>query len=176
MDRKILEKAKKLQALVERGEMGEALAAKRALDALCLANGLDIETLFNEKKEWKYFKLPYYNEYARKLLFQCLHKVLNVGSIEYRSNKYKTVVSIELTDAEYIETKEMYEFYFKQWKKEVKSMMNDLYEAFLNKYDIFSEDAKSDDTEMTPEKWEKILRIMRMSEQLEDVSFLKGIE
>lgn len=29
MDRKILEKAKKLQALVERGEMGEALAAKR---------------------------------------------------------------------------------------------------------------------------------------------------
>lgn len=33
-----------------------------------------------------------------------------------------------------------------------------------------------DDTEMTPEKWEKILRIMRMSEQLEDVSFLKGIE
>lgn len=70
----------------------------------------------------------------------------------------------------------MYEFYFKQWKKEVKSMMNDLYEAFLNKYDIFSEDAESDDTEMTPEKWEKILRIMRMSEQLEDVSFLKGIE
>jgi hypothetical protein len=62
------------------------------------------------------------------------------------------------------------------WKKEVKSMMNDLYEAFLNKYDIFSEDAESDDTEMTPEKWEKILRIMRMSEQLEDVSFLKGIE
>ena len=51
MDRKILEKAKKLQALVERGEMGEALAAKRALDALCLANGLDVETLFNEKKE-----------------------------------------------------------------------------------------------------------------------------
>jgi hypothetical protein len=50
MDRKIIEKAKKLQALVERGEMGEALAAKRALDALCLANGLDIETLFNEKK------------------------------------------------------------------------------------------------------------------------------
>lgn len=45
----------------------------------------------------------------------------------------------------------MYEFYFKQWKKEVKSMMNDLYEAFLNKYDIFSEDAESDDTEMTPE-------------------------
>lgn len=25
---------------------------------------------------------------------------------------------------------------------EVKSMMNDLYEAFLNKYDIFSEDAE----------------------------------
>lgn len=51
MDRKILEKAKKLQALVERGEMGEALAAKRALDALCLANGLDVETLFNERKK-----------------------------------------------------------------------------------------------------------------------------
>lgn len=103
--------------------------------------------------------------------FNVYIKFLNVGSIEYRSNKYKTVVSIELTDAEYIETKEMYEFYFKQWKKEVKPMMNDLYEAFLNKYDIFSEDAESDDTEMTPEKWEKILRIMRMSEQLEDVSF-----
>ena len=67
-------------------------------------------------------------------------------------------------------------FYSKQWKKEVKSMMDNLYEAFLNKHDIFSENVESDDTEMTPEKWEKILRIMRMSEQLEDVSFLKGIE
>ena len=36
MDRKILEKAKKLQALVERGEMGEALEAgiKKALSLL----------------------------------------------------------------------------------------------------------------------------------------------
>lgn len=57
MDRKILEKAKKLQALVERGEMGEALAAKRALDALCLANGLDIETLFNEKERKEIFQI-----------------------------------------------------------------------------------------------------------------------
>jgi hypothetical protein len=176
MDRKTLEKAKKLQALVERGEMGEALAAKRALDALCLANGLDIETLFNEKKEERCFKLPYSNTYARKLLFQCVHKVLNKDPITYHSNKYKTFISIKLTDAEYIEVKEMYEFYSKQWKKEVKSMMDNLYEAFLNKHDIFSENVESDDTEMTPEKWEKILRIMRMSEQLEDVSFLKGIE
>lgn len=57
MDRKILEKAKKLQALVERGEMGEALAAKRALDALCLTNGLDIETLFNEKERKEIFQI-----------------------------------------------------------------------------------------------------------------------
>lgn len=89
MDRKILEKAKKLQALVERGEMGEALAAKRALDALCLANGLDIETLFNEKKEERCFKLPYSNTYARKLLFQCVHKVLNKDSITYHSINIK---------------------------------------------------------------------------------------
>lgn len=69
MDRKILEKAKKLQALVERGEMGEALAAKRALDALCLTNGLDIETLFNEKREWREFTVPYQDILLRRLLF-----------------------------------------------------------------------------------------------------------
>lgn len=69
MDRKILEKAKKLQALVERGEMGEAKAAKRALDALCMFYGIDINTLFDEKREWREFIVPYQDTQLRRLLF-----------------------------------------------------------------------------------------------------------
>lgn len=47
---KVIDKVKKLQALVERGERGEILAAKRALDDLCAQYNIDIDTLFDEKR------------------------------------------------------------------------------------------------------------------------------
>lgn len=55
---KVIDKVKKLQALVDRGERGEVLAAKRALDDLCAQYNIDIDTLFDEKEEWVSFKLP----------------------------------------------------------------------------------------------------------------------
>lgn len=63
---KVIDKIKKLQALVEGGVEGEVLAAKRALDALCEKYDVNIEDLFTEKKEWREFKLPYNDKAARK--------------------------------------------------------------------------------------------------------------
>lgn len=177
MDSKILEKARKLQSLVERGEMGEAKAAKRALDALCMFHGIDIDTLFDEKREWREFIVPYQDTQLRRLLFQCIHKVLNVETTEYTHNKYRTRLRFNLTDAEFAEVNEMFNFYKRQWKKELKRLKDDLFIAFLNKNDIFSKDCKtSNRKEMTPEEWQRILRATQMMSQLEDAPYLKGIE
>ena len=46
---KVIDKVKKLQALVDRGERGEVLAAKRALDDLC-AKYISTLILFLTKK------------------------------------------------------------------------------------------------------------------------------
>lgn len=47
---KVIDKVKKLQALVDRGERGEVLAAKRALDEIYVLNIISTLILFLTKK------------------------------------------------------------------------------------------------------------------------------
>lgn len=176
---KVIDKVKKLQALAEGGMMGEKEAAQRALNALCIQYNINLEDLFEEKKSWKHFKLPYHDSFARKIMFQCYAKVTNNRRISYREGRYNNQISFELTDLEYVELEEMYSFYFDQWQKEKKRMMDSLIDAYINKHDLFSKDAGEDEgpkKPMTSERWKKILEMQALMDQLESVSFYKRLE
>ena len=173
---KVLDKAKKLQALVERGEMGEAKAAKRALENLCDIWGIDIAQLFTEEKKERKFKIPYHDPFAQRILFQCYCKVTNQNEINYSHNRYKNVIYLELTDAQYIDLSQIFDFYLRQWKKEKKQLMKDMLNAFINKHDLFSADKESSKEPITPEKWEEIMRMQQLMNQLENVSYYKQLE
>lgn len=58
----IIEKARKVLALVEQVVEGEAQAAKFALEALLKKHGLTIEDLKNEKRERREFSIKSRNE------------------------------------------------------------------------------------------------------------------
>ena len=173
---KVLDKAKKLHTLVERGEMGEAKAAKRDLENLCDAWGIDVAQLFDEKKHSREFRLPYNDPFARDILFQCYCKVTNQDTIDYSHNQYKNKIWFELTDAQYIDLNQVFAFYLKQWKKERRQLMKDMLVAFINKHNLFSANKKASDEPMTPEKWKKIMRMQQLMSQLEDVSYHKQLE
>lgn len=67
----IIEKARKVLALVEQGVEGEAQAAKFALEALLKKHGLTIEDLKNEKRERREFdKKPQRNIDIQSLHYQ----------------------------------------------------------------------------------------------------------
>lgn len=73
----IIEKARKVLALVEQGVEGEAQAAKFALEALLKKHGLTIEDLKNEKRERREFSIKSRNEI---LIFN--HCIINMfGSL-----------------------------------------------------------------------------------------------
>lgn len=59
----IIEKARKVLALVEQGVEGEAQAAKFALEALLKKHGLTIEDLKNEKRERREFSIKAATKY-----------------------------------------------------------------------------------------------------------------
>lgn len=175
---KVIDKIKKLQALVEGGVEGEALAAKRALDALCKKYDVDIEDLFTEKKEWREFKLPYNDKAARKLLFQLYGYVTNKTKFSYKKNRYGNIISFELTTREFVDLNNMLEFYLKEWKKELKQHCNDLFSAFINKNNLFANSIPDDDKEkkITPEEFERILRVSNLMSTMERKHYRKQIE
>lgn len=174
---KVIDKVKKLQALVDRGERGEVLAAKRALDDLCAQYNIDIDTLFDEKEERVSFKLPYNDKLARRLLFQCYCKITNRKEISYQHNKYSNIIYFSLTKTQEIDLRSMFDFYWKQLKKERAKILDTLAISFVNKHNIFSDDKETaTKSEMTFEKWEELKKAMLMMSQLEEVSYHKQLE
>lgn len=121
----IIEKARKVLALVEQGVEGEAQAAKFALEALLKKHGLTIEDLKNEKRERREFSIKSRNEI---LIFN--HCIINMfghsSAVWGRTYTYKRDyrhVYAEMTDIEYLDFKPFFEFHIKQFRKELKKMI-----------------------------------------------------
>lgn len=173
---KVIDKVRKLQALVEGGADGEIKAARRALEHLCRSYDVNLEELFSEKVQRWAFTVPYHDLFARTILFQIYAKVVNSPTIEFSHNRNMNVFYFDLTNSQYVEMQGMFDFFFPQWKKEKKQLLEDLVSAFLNKHNLFSDQAGLKEEPMTPERWQKILRTEALMSQLKDVSYHKQLK
>lgn len=72
----------------------------------------------------------------------------------------------------------MLEFYLKEWKKELKQHCNDLFSAFINKNNLFANSIPDDDEEkkITPEEFERILRVSNLMSTMERKHYRKQLE
>lgn len=101
MNEKILQRLKKLQALAERGVVGEKSTAQAMLDKLLAKNG--IETLEElETEEVEYFLFSYKGKHEITLLKQCMYKVIGAatGREYYRSHGTRQKIGIYCTKAQ----------------------------------------------------------------------------
>ena len=175
MDR-IIDKLKKLLALAERGEQGEAENARRRLEAELRKHGLTFDDIREENKRTRMFK--YNSNDERTLLIQVLVNYLGSKSDAFNKstyNKYKKQVYIDLTDMEYIDISNMYDFFKAQFRKERKRLLQDMIKAFVQKHRIFdstSQGCQEDDREID---WEELKRIFALSSTMEDVTFRKQL-
>lgn len=123
MDR-IIDKLKKLLALAERGERGEADNARRLLEAELRRHGLTLEDICDDNKKKRIFK--YNSNEERTLLIQVLVNYLGSKSDAFCDstyNKYQKEVYIALSDIEYIDISNMYDFFKAQFRKERKRLL-----------------------------------------------------
>ena len=89
---KIIEKLKKIKELADRGERGEALAAKRKLEQGLLRHGLTLEDLDSTVRTQRIFKYHYGQE--SQIIFQIVMKVLNTSKISYSTWKGKNKLGL----------------------------------------------------------------------------------
>lgn len=175
MDR-IIDKLKKLLALAERGERGEADNARRLLEAELRRHGLTLEDICDDNKKKRIFK--YNSNEERTLLIQVLVNYLGSKSDAFCDstyNKYQKKVYIALSDIEYIDISNMYDFFKAQYRKERKRLLHDMIQAFVQKHSLFDitpQERPDYDREID---WDELKRILALSSTMEDVTFRKQL-
>ncbi len=141
MDEKTIQRIKKLQALAERGVGGEKKTAEEKLQRMLEKNGIkSLDELQDEKYEYTLF--PYNGRLEKKLLIQCIYKVLTAAGDRSRCHSKGTrqKIGIYCTKAQKIEIEMEFDFYRKILSEELDIFMV----AFINAQQIFPPDAPRD--------------------------------
>ena len=175
MDR-IIDRLKKLLALAERGEQGEADNARRMLEAELRRHGLTLDDIRSERKSTRVLK--YCSNEELQLIIQIILNYSGSTSETFKEARYnarKREIYIELSDMEYVDISNMCDFFKAQYRKERKRLLHDMIMAFVQKhslYDSTPQERPDNDREFD---WDKLMRILAISSTMEDVTFRKQI-
>lgn len=176
---RITDKLRKLLALAERGCGGEAENAKRLLEAQLRRYGMTLEDLLNEGKKKRAFK--YRNNEEMKIIIHVLLAVLGSKAEAFCDATYCSSakrVDIELTDLQYAEISDMVDFYKRQFNKEKKRLMSEMFSAFINKHNLYDCDPIDEMKQRAEEQKfdrERLWRILTLSAGMEDIHYRKSI-
>lgn len=160
----IIDKLRKILALRDAGNMGEARAAELALNRLCDKYGISIDEIIasGEEKKRVYFK-GLSDNLVKNILFACYYKVTNQPRISFYTCG-RGCIAIELTPLQEVELKELFIVMQKAYKKAMKQMISDFNEAFIIKNQLYSDSAsESCDKPLSPEEMARIRRIFNIS-------------
>lgn len=151
----IIDLAKKLKALADRGIGGEKLNAERMLQNLMRKHNISLEEIEGEIRDFVSFILK---PEQRKLFAQVASMVVPNTDL-YGRKVSRNKLFLYLTKCEYIELKATFDFFWKAYKQE-----SDLfYTAFIHQNHIFRTDETIEEAvehSLTPEEVKKIAAMM----------------
>lgn len=175
MDEKLLHKLKQLLALSEGSNSeSEKETAEKLLHKLLNKYDLNLEDIRDEKRIERTYKFT--SNESKEILVQCVFCALEVNQKVYSNrytNRYTKLVYCEVTNSEDVLIKELYEFHWKQYRKEKKKILRDLLDSYIIKHDLFSKFPSEE--ELSDFDLEGASRRAFMSELLEDVSYQKKL-
>lgn len=165
-------------ALAEKGDKGEAEAAKQLIQIFCRKHGVSIEEILSEQvKTNRYVFEIGRAEYFKSLFTNC-HSYLTGKKVlsYYRLNRSQ--IAVELTPMQYIELCSLFEWHKANFLKDLKEMQLTILQAYLHKHNLFSNSADEDDQdkEISESDLRRCMAIMAMQEQLNDNKYHKMIE
>lgn len=156
----VLQKIRKIAALVERGCKGEAAAAQHLLDEQLSRYGLTMSDILEDKKERRVFQ--YSNKQQLQVLAQVLYHRFGSNSEEMETagldSRHKRVL-VNLTDIDYIDCSAEWEYYRQAFVKETRTTEKALLLAFFKKFNLWditpSESAPERTTQEEREAWNR---------------------
>ena len=171
----IREKLRKLQALAERGEVGEARNARAAIERICAEYGVSIEELATEEKQRYSFKVPKSGP-LHDIFLQCYCITLDVDAMEFW--KGEGTIIVKLTRLQYVELSNLWNWHKDNFSKELEETKDALLLAYLRKHHLYG-DNKGDEVrtrELTEKEKTALLRSVLMSDSLSNRTYQKQLE
>ena len=101
---------------------------------------------------------------------------MNKGEVSYKH--YRQDYYIELTEYQYLEIKNIYEWHAAKFREELDNMKKDLVDAFVMEHNLTSDDnsdSQDEDFTFTKEDLERFERIMMMQQNLGRERYYKMI-
>lgn len=159
MSDRILELAKKLKALAERGEGGEKINAEEQLKRLVEKYNLELDDIENVRVQYRIFKFEDSNEIHKKFVKQIISSVIGDKNFYYAGLIHNNW-AVEIDDFQYVEISEKIDFYWPMFKADLEIF----YTAFIQKNEltlIVDEDKMPKFTEQEIEKLRQAYRMMQ---------------
>jgi hypothetical protein len=156
-ERQIIELAKKLKALSERGVGGEAINSEEALQRLIKKYKIDISLLSSEdptQREIKFdARIPMNKDLSAQIIWRLLEDSENPDR-SLRSRKRRTkygILYIDLTEAEYLEVVMRIEHYQADFKKNIDAFLY----AYMKRQDLLTKPSETS-RDLTEEEKERL--------------------
>jgi len=166
----IKQRLAKLLALAERGVGGEAHNAREILQRTLAEHELTIADICDEAKTLRRFSHP--GGLQLRLLCQILVTVCGKDRPFFvPRHKKKTGISVEMTNAEYVEASMLLSVH----KKKLKDEVDLFFSAYVHKFHLFPPDAGKE-TVSDPAAIERLERMAQMMMGISNVSIHKQLE
>ena len=168
-----IEVAKKLKALAERGDGGEATNAEALLNRLMEKYGISEAELSED--EVKRYELTFHGKEEKTILIQTAYKVTDgKGRVyglryTYSGRPCKTTLAVECTPAQKIEIEFLFNFYKRLYEREREIFLR----AFIQKHELF--DNQPPEGEIKPIDPEEIKKMLKLMAGMSDENPLRQI-
>jgi hypothetical protein len=171
---KIVEKLRKIYELSKRGQVNEAAVAKEMLQKYLCKYNLTVEDLFVEEKHERCFKVK---KDLAGLFLMCLYSSIghNRAAEAYRFKSKGSESYLSVTELEYIEITQMYDFYKISFVKELERNIKTFECAFQVKHRLFSIDEYDGECFSDKLSAEEIQEIQDLSERIKGEYYVKAL-
>ena len=165
---KIIELAKKLKALSDKGVGGEKVNAAHMLEKLLAKHNISHEQI-EETERTDHVLMC--SKSQIKIMVQIIMMVL--GDVKlYRHIKKRYHIIVECTNIEFLEIQAIFDFYWREYENDLKIFTS----AFIQKNRLLPKSPGTLDTaNLTDKEAEEIRKVMRMMDSIDKKDFLKQL-
>lgn len=163
----------KIKALAENGYEGEAKAARHLLEKVLEKHNMTFEDLAQEELKKREFRVPRDMNYLFAHVVAQIIGAKRARKITYYTNK-PSMKYCEVTDLEYLEIANMFDFHFRQLKKEIEKQKKLTTTAYIYKHKLTVDDGRVSDSSSTNTK--DLLTIVSLMKNMDNVYYRKQLK
>lgn len=168
MSDRILELAKKLKALAERGEGGEKINAEDQLKRLVEKYQLNLDDIQSVRLQYRIFKFNDTDELEKKFVKQVISSVVGATNFYYAGLIHNNW-AVEIDDLQYVEISEKIDFYWPIFKADLEIF----YTAFIQKNDLTLIVDEENMPKFSEEDIQKLRQAYKMMQSMQKHTFKK---